>query len=101
MRFSAEFAAMLSKVIARADRGEPLERIAMETGTEVVYLANPARIDAVMAGDSRPIGFPIEDVFEFDEGMFATLAEQWARQRATDPAIWRKLKRYEVRASRG
>lgn len=51
---------MTSKVIARADRGEPLERIAMETGRRVVYLANPARIAAVEVGDGHPIGFPIE-----------------------------------------
>jgi hypothetical protein len=43
----------------------------------------------------------MEDVFEFDEAVFAILVEQWARQRATDPAIWRKLKPYALRASRG
>ena len=92
---------MMSKVIARADRGEPLERIAIETGRRVVYLANPARIGAVEAGESNPVGFPREDVFEFDEGVFASLADQWARQRATEPATWQKLRPYELRSSRG
>lgn len=92
---------MLPKVIARAHQGEPLERIALETGRRVVYLANPARIDAVLAGESNAVGFPKEDVFEFDEAAFAALADQWARQLATDPATWQKLKRYDLRSSRG
>jgi hypothetical protein len=92
---------MYPEVVARADRGKPVRRLALETGKRVVYLANPERIDAVEAGESYPIGFPMEDVFEFDEAVFAILVEQWARQRATDPAIWRKLKPYALRASRG
>ena len=95
-RFSAEFGVMMPKVIARADRGEPLERIAIEWGTRVVYLANPARIDAVLAGESNPIGFPQEDVFEFDEVVFADLSDQWARKRATEPATWQRLRSYSA-----
>jgi hypothetical protein len=88
-------------VLAMASGGMPVKRILMGIGDRVFYLANPERIAAVEAGETDPIGYPQEDVFEFDEGVFATLAEQWARQRATDPAIWRKLKRYALPASRG
>ena len=101
VRNSAGYEAMLSKVIARAHGGEPLERVAMKTGRRVVYLANPTRIEAVMAGQSNPVGFPTEDVFEFDEDVFAVLADQWARQRATDPATWQRLTPYVIRSSRG
>jgi hypothetical protein len=73
----------------------------MSIGDRVFYLANPERIAAVEAGETEPVGFPQEDVFEFDEGVFAALADQWARQRATDPAIWAQLKRYDLRSSRG
>jgi hypothetical protein len=66
-------------------------------GDRVFYLANPERIAAVEAGETEPIGFPQEDVFQFDEDVFAALADQWARQRETDPAIWRKLKPYALR----
>lgn len=83
-------------VLARASRGEPLRRIAVGSGGRVLYLANPDRLDAVRAGESDPVGFPKEDVFEFDEGAFAALIEQWTRQRATDPAMWRKLRRYDA-----
>jgi hypothetical protein len=47
------------------------------------------------------VGFPKEDVFEVDEGVFAALVDQWARQRATDPATWAQLKSYGLRSSRG
>jgi hypothetical protein len=81
-------------VLAMAFGGKPIKRIFMETGERVFYLANPERIDAIRAGVTDPVGFPKEDVYEFDEDAFAVLVEQWARQQATDPAIWRKLKPY-------
>ena len=87
-------------VLAMASGGEPLRRMLVEVGDRVFYLANPARIAAVETGETDPVGFPQEDVFEFDEGVFAALAEQWARQRATDPATWQKLRRYTIRSSR-
>ena len=90
-------------VIVRAYGGEAARRILLTATADAAFVCREENYDAIIAG-SRPapmIGFPREDVFEFDEGVFATLAEQWARQRATDPAIWRKLKRYGVRVSRG
>jgi hypothetical protein len=88
-------------VLAMASGGKPLKRIFIENGERVFYLANPERIAALTAGKSDPVGYPQEDVFEFDEDVFAALADQWARQRATDPATWAKLRRYELRSSRG
>lgn len=87
----------LTTVLARAWGGEPLQRLAIEEGQGVVYIAHPAYADAIEAGEAEPAGFPVEDIFEFDEAVFAVLADQWARQRATDPATWQKLKRYEIR----
>jgi hypothetical protein len=72
----------------------------MGIGDRVFYLANPARIDAVKAGETDPVGFPQEDVFEFDERVFATRTDQWERQRATGPATWRKLRRYSATEAR-
>jgi len=91
---------MFPKVIVRADRGEPLERLAIEATNRVVYIANPTALDAVMAGESNPVGFHSEDVFEFDEGVFASLLDQWARQRATDPDTWRRLTPYRLSKSK-
>jgi hypothetical protein len=87
---------MRQVVLAMASGGEPLRRILTDIGERVFYLANPERIAAVEAGESHPIGFPMEDVFEFDEAVFAALVEQWARQRGTDPATWGKLRRYSA-----
>lgn len=90
---------MKDAVLARASGGKPLKRILMGVGDRVFYLANPDRIAAVEAGDSDPVGFPREDVFEFDDRVFSALADQWARRRATDPATWHQLKRYELGSS--
>lgn len=87
---------MYDLVLARASQGEPIKRMLIEVGERVLYLANPARIAAVEAGESDPVGYPPEDVFEFDEAVYAALVEQWARQRVTSPATWRQLKRYRI-----
>ncbi len=75
-------------VLARACGGEPLERALVEQGATVAYLANPARLAAVEAGESYPIGFPTEDVFDFDGELYARLREQWERDGRTDQALW-------------
>lgn len=90
-----------SFVIARAFEGEPLKRVALETGNGLVYLAAPEGISAIGAGEAGAVGFPMKDVFEFSESAFATLADQWARQRETDPATWGKLRHYDLRSSGG
>ena len=89
---------MQEGVLVMASGGKPLRRMLMGISDRVFYLANPEITAAVEAGESEPVGFPQEDVFEFDEAIFTALADQWARRRATDPAIWRKLKRYAVPA---
>jgi hypothetical protein len=92
---------MTQLVLAMAFGGKPIKRIFLEVGERVFYLANPERIDAIRAGVTDPVGFPKEDVYEFDEAVFADLVDQWARQRATDPATWRRLTPYTIRSSRG
>ena len=46
-------------------------------GNGLVYLANPDRIDLIRAGDSDPVGFPIEDCYSFDEATFSRLRSEW------------------------
>lgn len=65
-------------VIARAYGGEPIKRVAMGVGPRVVYLANPDRVAAVESGTSAPVGFPEEDVFQFEENIYRRLTAQWA-----------------------
>ena len=78
-------------VIARAWGGEPVRRTAVEYDGGAVYIVNPDQLDAWKAGETRPAGFPAEDVFEFNEAVFGALNEQWMRHRATDPATWQQL----------
>ena len=87
---------MYDRVIERASLGEPKQRMLIDTGERVFYLADPTRIAAVEAGDSDPVGYPREDVFKFDKKVLDILVEQWARQRATDPATWGELKPYRA-----
>ena len=86
---------MQDPVIVRDADGSPLKRVALEGENGLIYLATPELLVAVWEGKSDPVGFPCEDVFQFDEGTYAALIDQWARQRATEPALWRSLKRYE------
>jgi hypothetical protein len=87
---------MRDLVLAMASGGKPVKRILMGIGDRVFYLANPDRIASVEAGETDPVGFPQEDVFEFDEVVFADLCDQWARHRATEPATWQRLKSYSA-----
>jgi hypothetical protein len=90
-------------VVIRAYAGQPLYRLLLSYTDEAAFVCAEEYLDAILAGThpSPMVGFPMKDVFEFDEAAFAALAEQWTRQRETDPAMWRKLKPYAVRASRG
>jgi hypothetical protein len=87
-------------VLARAYRSEPLRRIAIEAGDRVVYLANPEYLMEVEAGESDPVGYPREDVFEFDADLYMQLREQWEREGRTDDTLWRSARLYsEPRAA--
>jgi hypothetical protein len=87
-------------VIVRALGGEPARRILLSNTADAVFVCREEDYDAIVAGN-RPapmIGFPQDDVFECDEAVFAALADQWARQRNTDPSTWRQLRRYSAAA---
>jgi len=75
-------------VLVRAAGGEPCQLVAMSTGPAVVYVANPASLRRVAAGESWPVGVPKEDVFHFDERIFDQLSVQWARSRHLERADW-------------
>jgi hypothetical protein len=68
---------MEHRVIARAFMGEPLERIALAEAGRAMLLANPDRLEDVRTGRIGPVGFPMEDVFEFDGEAFKTLRLLW------------------------
>ena len=63
-------------VIARAYRGEPLKRVAVRTKHGIVYLVNPSRLRDVKSGGANPVGFPKEDVSQYDERSYFRLITQ-------------------------
>lgn len=65
-------------VIARAYRGEPLHRVALEAGDGVVYLISPLAAKADHPED-RAVGFPRRDVFRFDSELLANLTHAFQR----------------------
>jgi hypothetical protein len=78
-------------VIARGYGGKPLARVLCDVQKGKAYLANPEVMDRVRRGESGPIGFPLEDVYEFDAAVLGDLMEQWRRNETTDPNTWSRL----------
>ncbi len=87
-----------STVLVRAIGGKPARLVAVDVGSGLIYAANPASLERVAVGESWPVGFPEEDVFEFDEKAYEALSEKWRRLGALSRDDWRafKLKRYRT-----
>jgi hypothetical protein len=75
--------------------------LVIECGERVIYLANPDKVAAVQAGYSFPVGFPTEDVFDFDPELYDRLRSQWDRDGRTDPQLWNEATPFRLPASRG
>lgn len=84
-------------VMARAYRGEPWHCFAVRRTERAAFLAGPNSLEAIEAGDCEPVGFPIEDVFEFDASLYERLHAQWEREGQTDDALWRSARPYTER----
>ena len=61
-------------VMARAYRGEPWRSFLVRETEKGAYLVGPETLSAFEAGECQPVGFPAEDVFEFDDALFSRLA---------------------------
>ena len=84
-------------VLARACRGEPWRCLLIDSTERGGFLIGPESLSAFQTGECQPVGFPIEDVFEFDGSLYDRLLEQWNRERRTDDELWRSARRYETR----
>jgi hypothetical protein len=84
-------------VMARAYQGEPWRAFLVKAAEKGAYLVSPESLAAFEAGECQPVGFPAEDVFEFEDALFALLVEQWERDGKTDLALWQSARRYEIR----
>lgn len=78
-------------VIARAFGGKPIKRVLVDTSPAIAYLANPAFLDRVETGESSVVGFPLEDVYQYDPQCFSEMVDLWKRGNKELP--WNKLRR--------
>lgn len=74
-------------VLARAYMGEPTKAVEVERRPGVVFLSHPDMVSKVKANQVEPVGFPEEDIFEFDSDLYELLTSEWdAGQRP--PTSW-------------
>jgi hypothetical protein len=80
-------------VIVRAFGDEAVVMKVWEEGEATVYVLGPVEYSRHAAGESSlcPIGFPIEDVFEFEMKLFADLSDAYSqRDHAALADLWRR-----------
>ncbi len=74
--------------MARAWRGEPWRCVVVQSTGRATFLTAQDQVAAIDAGEIAPIGFPAEDVYEFDRDIFDALRRQWESQHQTDDRLW-------------
>jgi hypothetical protein len=79
-------------VIVRAFGGEPLRRVVVNIGERLIYIANPDLLERVNSGESSAVGFPPDDVFDFDDKAFSALRSEWNEKGHTK--LWSSLRRF-------
>jgi hypothetical protein len=78
MRYAAGMEVQL--VIARAYRNRPLKRLLLETVNDRGFICHPDTLEDYKNGNSYPVGFPLIDLFHFNEQLFARLESAFRRR---------------------
>ena len=86
---------MSHDVIARAYRGEPLLRVAVEWTDRLVYLCSAPLLEQVLEGLSQPVGFPVEDVYEANTKSYEIARQQWEKVGNVSPDFWGNLQPFK------
>jgi hypothetical protein len=81
-------------VIVRAFGGEPLKRVAYKKGQRLIYVSRQDLYEKILDGEKMPIGFPTDDVFEFDPMLFKGLRYAFIHKTRDLTGLWAKCKRY-------
>lgn len=76
--------------IVRDFRGQPLQRVVVDVGQRLVWVANPMMLDRIQSGVSSAVGFPINDVYRFEKAIFLDMEEEWKQNECTNK--WADLK---------
>lgn len=66
------------RVIARAYRDRPLDRVATGKAAGVTYILNPSAISSTGFEPDSGVGFPDSCVFSFDQRLFESLEAAFA-----------------------
>ena len=63
-------------IVLRAFRGEPLLRLLWSVSEKAVFIHSQEEFEKRTSGEKSldPVGFPLEDAFEYDESAKAMLA---------------------------
>ena len=83
---------MAKRVLVRAYGDEPLERVLIEARGRVAFVANPASVTRIATGESSPVGFPLSDVFSFDEKHYCQLRSEWSQGKTSGWSHCRPLR---------
>jgi hypothetical protein len=65
------------RVIARAYKNRPLDRVAVGEDANVIFIAHPSTANSTGIDAANGIGFPKSCVFRFDPELFESLAAAW------------------------
>lgn len=82
-------------VLARAYRGQPLQRVAVRWDHNYVFLSNPDSVWAIEAGEAYPIGFPSEDVYIYESTTYDELLALWNKFGMTAESDWSGAKPFK------
>lgn len=83
----------LIEVIARDHRGRPLRRLMLEVAAGKGFICHPDTYEDCRKGAAYPVGFPLSDLFIFDEQLFARLESAFRRKdNRSLKSIWGEAK---------
>jgi hypothetical protein len=83
------------RVLARAYRDQPLDRMVVGENARVYYIANPSTVSSTGKCTSGGVGFPKAYVFEFDSVLFDSLERAWlARDSEALATLWQEASPY-------
>ncbi|MDD1677962.1 MAG: hypothetical protein LUO93_02100 [Methanomicrobiales archaeon] len=69
-------------VIVRAYGGRPLKRSVQKRASRAIFVSNPE------SKDGSSMGFPVADVFVFDQPIFDKLQAAFASNGSVPPSLW-------------
>lgn len=84
------------RVLARAYGDEPLDWVVWAAQGDKVALCHSDHVDRALRGETWPMPFPAEDVFEFDEGLFERLGLGYQQRSPELLALWQQAHPYQL-----